>query len=396
MTLERIDQALTEWQGRLSQAGASLLELDDSAAYQRLRGSAQKLTGKTQAQIGPALPLIDGLWQSQQQLTDIVNQAERLRPALGKLWAHETERKQIEFLLFGASVPLAPAEAPFARRGLLSGPDPVQAVTLDTVLAQMTQNFGVVKDAVVALETAWNRLDRTLIAANKEVDAIMAAADALGVGVVAELEPVRRDIAGLRQQFETDPLGTGIEAAQSITARLGQMRRQLDAVQQQRDGLDAGLRGARALLAELGRLEQAAIAALAECRDKIAGFDVAAPLPPTELTAWLTRIEAARQNRQWKPALVGLERWREAANMARTEIIARCASASAALGRREELRGLLRALQAKARAQAAHGTELDPSFAELARHAEQLLHGRPTPLDEAAALVSEYERRLAG
>lgn len=395
MTLEQIDGALSEWQERLSRAAGTLLELDDSAAYQRLRSISAKLSGRTLKQIGPALPLIDGLWQAQTQLTDIVNQAQALRPALGKLWAHEGERRQIEFLLFGASVPVAPAPAPFAQRGLLSGPEPVRGMTPDALLSQMSSHFAVVKDAVVALEAAWNRLDRTLLALDKEAATLSVQADTLGIGVQAELDAVRRDLAALQTQASTDPLGTDADAA-SLTARLGQIRISLSAVQQQRDQLDAGLRQARQLLGELGRLEQSCAAVQAECQSKLASFVLVPPALPADLAAWLERVEAARQNQQWKPAQVGLERWMESAHTARTAFAACCAKGAAALNRREELRGLLRALQAKAGAQAARGMAAGPSLPALAREAELLLHGGPTPLDRAAALVSEYERRLAG
>lgn len=396
MTSEQIDAALSEWQARISRAAGNLLELDDSPAYQRLRSSAAKFTGRTQAQIGPALPLIDGLWQSQQQLTDLVNQAEALRPALGRLWAHETERRQIEFLLFGDSIQVASVQTPFAKRGLLSGPEPSRGITPDALLAQMSQSFAVVKDAVVALEAAWTRLDPALTAADKEANALQSQADTLGVGLQAELSAVRRDIAGLREQAKTDPLGAATDFAGILTTRLGQIRASLAAVQQQRRQIDTGLRQAQTLRSELEQLKKSCQTLQAECRSKIVGFAEAAPALPTDLAGWLARVEAAHRNRQWKPAQVGLERWLESANAARTEFAACCASASAALARREELRGLLRALQAKAGAKAAHGAATDPALPGLARDAERLLHGGPTPLDKAAALVSEYERRLAG
>jgi hypothetical protein len=394
MTSEQIDAALSAWQARLSVAAGNLLELDDSAAYQRLRRGAALFTGRTQAKIGPVLPLIDGLWQAQSQLTDIVAQAEALRPALGKLWAHESERRRIEFLLLGESVPVAAPQTPFAKRGLLSGAEPARGMTPDALLAQMSQNFAVVKDAVVTLEAAWNRLDGALAAADKEADALQSQADTLGIGLQAELDAVRRDIAGLREQAKCDPLGA--DSTGVLTARLGQISASLAGAQQQRDQLDRGLRQAQALLSELGRLEPSCQALQAECRDKIAGFAEACPALPADLAGWLARVETARRNKQWKPAQVGLERWLEGANTARTAFAACCASASALLARREDLRGLLRALQAKAGAKEAHGAALDPALSGLARDAEQLLHGGPTPLDRAAALVSEYERRLAG
>jgi hypothetical protein len=58
---------------------------------------------------------------------------------------------------------------------------------------------------------------------------------------------------------------------------------------------------------------------------------------------------------------------------------------------RNELRGRLDALKAKARAYAL--AELDDLVA-IAEKAKSLLYQRPTPLQEAAASVAEYEAKL--
>jgi hypothetical protein len=397
MTLEQIDRALAEWQARLAQAGSSLLELDDSAAYQRLRGRVDtppaKLTGLTQTRVGPALALIDGLWQSQQQLTDIVNQAERLRPALKRLWAHDAEQRQIEFLLFGASVQLPPAETPFDQRGLL--PQSAQAITPDQLLAQMTRNFAVVKEAVLALQSAWSCLEPAFAAAEREVADLLALADRLGVSPPLSLDTARREIATLQNRTAADPLGARADTA-PLTALLVSARSQLVALKQQRDNLETDLHRANTLLSQIDALQESCEAVLADCHAKIDGFSQVLPPLPPDLPGWLQSVEAARQNQQWKSALVGLERWFQAAEDARARLAGFRKTSSALLERREELRGLLSALQAKAAAQAYRGAMLDPSLPEVASDAERLLHGRPTPLNRAAALVTEYERRLAG
>jgi hypothetical protein len=399
MTLDQIDRALAEWQARLAQAGSSLLELDDSAAYQRLRGTVDtppaKLTGLTQTRVGPALALIDGLWQSQQQLTDIVNQAERLRPALKRLWAHDAEQRQIEFLLFGASAQLPSAEVPFAQRGLLPEPQSAQAITPDQLLAQMTQNFAVVKKTVLALQSAWNRLEPACAAAEREVADLLALAGQLGVSPPSTLDTVRRELAALQNRAAADPLGASADTA-PLTELLVSVRTQLVALKQQQDKLETDLHRANTLLSQIDALQESCEAVLADCRAKIDGFSQVLPPLPLDLPGWLQSVEAARQNRQWKSVQIGLERWFQAAEDARARLAGFRKTSSALLERREELRGLLSALQAKAAAQAYRGAMLDPSLPEVASDAERLLHGRPTPLNRAAALVTEYERRLAG
>jgi hypothetical protein len=58
---------------------------------------------------------------------------------------------------------------------------------------------------------------------------------------------------------------------------------------------------------------------------------------------------------------------------------------------RNELRGRLDALKAKARA---YGVAEKDGLAEAAQQAEKLLYTRPTPLERAAAAVTAYERML--
>ena len=58
---------------------------------------------------------------------------------------------------------------------------------------------------------------------------------------------------------------------------------------------------------------------------------------------------------------------------------------------RQELRGRLEALQAKA---AAKGKIEDETLTDIAQQAKKLLYSRPTPLAQAANLVEQYEKRL--
>jgi hypothetical protein len=400
MMLDQIDRSLSEWQARLSLASANLLELDDLAAYQRLRGGPARapLTGLTQARVAPALAAIDGLWPALQQLTDTIKQAERLRRSCGRLWTHDAERRQIEFLLEGASIPLPSLEAPFAQRGLLSVAEQAQAITPEQLLARMTQDFAVAKDAVLALDAAWDRLDALLASADREAATLQTLSDELGVGGQPDLEAARRRIAALHGRVDSDPLGVDASFASDLEPLLERVRAQLDSVKRQRDRLEADLRRAWARLESLRELQRSCQTTARERQDKIEAVAVPAALPDpiaqADLTAWLERLEAARRQGQWTPLRVGLDRWLQAAAAAQKQLSDFQDSDRALLERREELRGLVGALQAKARAQAARGVALDPALAGLAREAETLLHGRPTPLERAAALVTEYERRL--
>ena len=100
MTLEQIDAALAEWQGKLNLASANLLELDDLFTYKRLRGTAgDALAGVTKEKVVPALAAMDQLWQSLALLNDTLSRAQALRKSASRLWASERAGREIEQIL---------------------------------------------------------------------------------------------------------------------------------------------------------------------------------------------------------------------------------------------------------------------------------------------------------
>ena len=397
MTLDEIDAALADWSARLAATGGILLDLDDRAAYQRLRRVAPTLSGVTLARLGPVLPRIDALWQSQSQLSDIVHQAQSLRPALGHLWGYDSTLRQLEFLLTGASARLPSPTPPLVLDGPL--PTPASALTPVNLFAQMVQDLTAVQLAVGEVEAAWNRAETGLAAAAAKVAELSALADTLDMDIRPALETARREISALTAQAETDPLGVGSQFTLELSAFLRQAQAPLAAERERRERLAGDFARAQGLLSALGPLAASCRVVQAEHQTKIeaplSGIP-AIPDVPADLAPWLERIEAARQARHWKPAEVGLTRWLAAAEAARAALATFHAKCTADLERRDELRGLLRALQAKAAAQARRGAVLDLSLPAIAAEAEGLLHGRPTPLGRASALVADYERRLVG
>ena len=124
VTLEQIDLALAEWQGKLNLASTNLLELDDLFTCKRLRGTAgNSLAGVTKDKVVPALAAMDQLWQSLVLLTDTVNRAQALRKSVSRLWASERSGREIEQILTGPSILMPAAPAPLAQREMLSTAD---------------------------------------------------------------------------------------------------------------------------------------------------------------------------------------------------------------------------------------------------------------------------------
>ena len=395
MTLTEIDQALEDWHAKIAAATENLLVLEDLPVVQRLQpqagGSPPRLTGLTASKVQPALALLPQLFQSISLLTDIVERATELRRPLTVLWRPERILSQIEELLLGPSITFPSEQTPFARRGLLSAPEQVPAITLSTLLARMSQSFEDAKTILLETETAWANGEAALQAVRDKVEVLDQRAGALGESNAPELVLIRAQLRQQALRFATDPLGQMREGGLGDAAALRQVQERLEKIGAVRDRAEA-LRGeASDLIAEWGGTEKKAEAARAACAGRIAG-----PLPPRsdrlpEMQRWLTTLEETCARRQWQAAEIGLGHWLQAARAGQEE--AKQAARTYASWQESvfELPGRLSALRAKATARGL-GESLDLS--RLGQEADQVLRQKPLPLAQAETAVLAYMNRL--
>jgi hypothetical protein len=136
-------------------------------------------------------------------------------------------------------------------------------------------------------------------------------------------------------------------------------------------------------------------AAFVESREKVGDYPgVQNPLAQETIDAlcqWLSRLETKFAEGLLNPVRVGLDNWMAKAREYIAAEEKACIANNAPLKLRQELRGRLDALKAKA---LARGLVEDAVLTKLAEQAKQLLYTRPTPLEKAAELVSQYEKRL--
>ena len=92
-----------------------------------------------------------------------------------------------------------------------------------------------------------------------------------------------------------------------------------------------------------------------------------------------------------RPVSVGLQNWNSAARDCVSDVKKIRDASSAPLELRNELRGRMNALKAKAQA---YGVEEDDNLRVLANEAEAILYTRPTPIDRARDVVSRYQTLL--
>ncbi len=375
------------------------MDLHDLPTYQRLSGVSgfpkAQLTGSTEARVTPAIAAMNDLFQHFDLLLSTIDKAAALRSSVPRFLGSEQKVREIEQLLTGASIQLPAVQTPLAQRGLLSASETGNAIAPLALLALMTEAFQVAKDVVLAVDEAWSRLEPTLVAAETQTTSLQNLADSLGMGSLSELSVARQKIASLRQSIETDPLGVSTNFHREIEPLIARVKTTLGQLVKQQTQIRDQIAIAHNLLKQLVELHRQAEAAFAESREKVVDHStLQTPLAQENIDAletWLTRLESKFAEGLLNPVCVGLENWTA---KVKDYIMAekRAAQANKApLETRAELRGRLDALKAKA---LARKLAEDARLAELAQQAKQLLYTRPTPLEQAAELVSQYEKYL--
>jgi hypothetical protein len=401
MTLQEIDGALAAWNSRLEAAAQNLMDLQSEPTCEQLTGSGgapkAPITGVTAARVEPALGAMAAAFQYFALLNDTIKRANLLRHNLPTLFGSEQKLREIEEILRGKSIRLPAVDVPLEQRTLLSGVQCADCVSPDELLDTMVKAFQAAKDVVLAVDAAWNGLGAELGRTAARIESLRQRADALGCAPPADLPAAERALQELRARVQADPLGTSAGLDADIQPVLARVESAVEAKERIRQQVANGLTAARGQMAVLVELHRDSVAAYAEAGAKITGCGT---LPSPEagekvqaLSEWLDRLEKKRAEGLWEPLAVGLRNWNSAAEDCVSKERAALAANRAPIEARNELRGRLDALQAKARS---YGVAEDSTLVEAARQAEQLLYTRPTPLDRAAAAVAGYERVLNG
>ena len=130
---------------------------------------------------------------------------------------------------------------------------------------------------------------------------------------------------------------------------------------------------------------------LAEIRDPVG---LQAPLNDGQiegLRPWLATLRGTADQGKWPAAKIGLDRWFAMATEYQTGAESARAANCAALEKRDELAGLLRARSAQVTDLARGGLYLSPDAEESARQAKALLAERPCRLVEVEATVAHFD-----
>jgi hypothetical protein len=370
---------------------ANLLDLDGSFGKRLLDGAT--LTGVSKQRWEAASADLATLWEIFTAYAAVVDRAAELLASARRMGSPELT--EITTLLTGPSVVLTRAPVPLGRRDLT---DRGQSdLTLAAAVAAMKRVFATVTEVAAAAESVWNEATDGLTKVGSGLDTAKKQAAGLSdAEVTGALAAAEAELGRLWEVLNTDPLAlwqqgrvdTGplerlrTQAAAAVT-RAGELAR-VRADAQRR------IAAAQAAVAAAAAARQDAMAARERAAAKIAVL----PPPPAEtagLDVRVATLDTLKAEGRWTRLAAELDAIETEAAAAEQRYRDAERVATALLGRRGELRGLLDAYQAKAaRLGGAEDAELTSRYQE----ARELLWTAPCDLAAAAAAVTDYQQAI--
>jgi hypothetical protein len=407
MTREQASAAVAAATDERDGIQANLLDLDGSFGKRLLAGAS--LTGETRRRWDDASAELARLWELFTAYSAIVDDAAGLLSLVRR--SSSPELTQITALLTGPSVQLTRAPAPLDRRDLTDRGR--SALTLAVAVREMKRAFASVAEVVTCAENVWNEISAGLdgvgaaLAQARRQAATMVGGepggqglggDGLGDGLGAALAQAEANLGRLRGVVNSDPLALW-QRGQVDTAVLERLREEAAATAGQVAGLarlrDDAQRRIAAVTSAVAAVRAAGLDAMT-ARDRAAARISAAalPAPPPPLddlagrVAGLAGLAAAGR---WSRLGAELDLIEKQVATADRQCREAERESEALLRRRDELRGLLDAYQAKA---ARLGAAEDEDLTMRHNRAHAALWTAPCDLLAAADAVTAYQQAI--
>jgi hypothetical protein len=366
----------------------NLLDLDSSFGKRMLSGA--QLTGVTRQRWDTASAALSSLWDTYTAYSAVIDRAAELLATV-----RDRDMNQVTDLLLGRSVRLARGPAPLARRDLADAG--LEQLTMATAVARMRKDFPVVAEVVTAAETVWGEVGGVLDPAGAELTRVAALAAGIGDDALsASLAGVTAELAAQRAMMNSDPLGlwhdghADTSGARRAAEQVTKVAAQVQALARLRDGARQRIDALAATASAMPAAREEAVAARLRAAQKVAaGF--LPPEPPPFAGFGRGGLDALAASGEWQRLAGEVDRAER--ELAATLSAYRNAAdaADGALGRREELRGLLQAYKAKA---ARLGGAEDLDLTQRYDQARDLLWTAPCDLGAAAAAVAAYQQAI--
>jgi hypothetical protein len=386
ITVEGIDERISQFRAVLDRTTANLVALDADMTRQLLESSTS-LRGATAASWADASSRHADLWRGQFALENALTQIAHVRGTRRSL--PQPTLARLDGLLGDACVQL-PRSTDGARPRLTEGPVPTLSVTIADALDAMSKDYDVVAQTVAAVADVWGEPSERLREAADAMGKLDGRLGQYGVRKSNEFRSVARAIADTEEVARNDPLALDVAAVPGLQARVARLE----------DSTDGLLRGREERVQDLDAAEagvSAGLAAVDSCRTQLERY-AEKVLVPVDTWSALERladefgllrrdVEAARQ-----PGADG----RCTALLVRGEsllldVLRLTAAAQDGLERRDELRGVLSAYQAKAQAV---GPAESLELAELYAAARDVLYSAPCDLELAERRLALFQRAI--
>ncbi len=372
---------------------ANLLELDGSFGKRLLEGAA--LTGQTKHRWDATAVALGQLWQVFSAYSAVVDRAaEAVTRHLGP-----KELAALSTLLTGPSIQLASGPAPLAGRDLADSGR--EALTLVAALTRMRRFFADVTEVVAEAEQVWNEMAGRVDSIAAELARVTPLAAAFAdEAITGDVAAAGSRLATLRDTLNTDPLSLWLGGSAPVdTSAAERLREQVAAAAARVDELVRLRDDARQRLAQVtaaGAVARAAAEDAAAAWQRASAKITAAALPAeppamTDLSARVAKLALLLDGGRWSRLSSELDLLDRELAEATVRYRSAERALTALLSRRDELRGLLGAYQAKA---ARLGAADDPGLAESYDRAHALLWTAPCDLEAAARAVTGYQQAV--
>jgi len=388
MSLQEIDSTLARLRAAAEAIGANLLEVELDPNRNLLDSSA--LEGESATRWGEASTTLAQLWQWHALLEQLLDRAVKLRGTRARL--PEKRVEELRELLEGASIELSSEHVPLEQRDLLGGVQAALHCTPEDLLQRSSAAFDEAKTVLVAAGNAWDALLPRLDAARSTLQQSAELGGALGEGEPPGLDRARARLSELTEKLSKDPLSVSDEEVAELERSLQALRCDLKSLDQLRREFATQLADARKLLEELRRVVREGCEAHEQVLVKVGAPSVPEPLSLDEaLESPLEDVEKIARHGAWREARAVLEEWTNRAQSLLDKAERIALENRAPIEKRNELRGLLDACQAKA---LALGLIEDLDLSGMFREAQESLYTAPTDLTKASELVDSYRKAL--
>lgn len=368
---------LEHHEAALASLRAGLVDLESSPSY--LMVTNDELGPETQTKIGRATDGADELWPLINAADSALDHMRTHVDQNGAKGRHGTELRRL------LSEPWITVE---------TSPRPY---TIAEILQHYRTRYDTIRGVVTKINELWLSILPRIDAARATLDRLDDEVEELGIP-----EPLigraRALAADLEERLVTDPLGVVEGDGPQLDGQVAVAVEQVAALRTGHDNLDADLSSTEQLLATLRVLRAQAEAAASESRVKVVDPEglVTVPTPAVldgenGLAERLDELFSTVSSASWAKRRALLDAWLTTARKLERQLERAVAANRRPLVQREELRGRLRAYQAK---MAAVGKAEDLDLTEIVDVARSELFTAPTELDAAESAIEELARRL--